>query len=173
VILEDDESDTPDPEAAAVSAFGLGKPTDPSGHELWYEDQRFVDEDLCPFPPLEQEGLASTPTPAQDQLHSCHYSPGSSQDQINQHGNDRTRPSVSEEPTPYTLPASLGKNGRGGSEEENVSELENDLLPAFNEQDKSLSSSALAPSSPRLWGHSVEHRTLKLTSNTIKTGPSG
>jgi hypothetical protein len=84
VILEDDESDTPDPEAAAVSAFELSKLTDPSGYELWYDvaDERFVDEDLCPFPPHEQGGLASTPTPAQDQPHSCHHSSGSSQDQM-------------------------------------------------------------------------------------------
>jgi hypothetical protein len=71
VILEDDESNTPDPKAAAISAsidasadsaFELGKPIDPSGHEAWYdiEDDPFVDEDLRPFPPLEQEGLAST-----------------------------------------------------------------------------------------------------------------
>jgi hypothetical protein len=33
MILEDDESDTPDPKAAAVSAFRLSKPTDPSGHK--------------------------------------------------------------------------------------------------------------------------------------------
>jgi len=77
VILEDDESDTP-------AALGLSKPTNPSGYELWYnvEDQRFVDEDLCPFPPLEQEGLALTPTPTQDQSHSCHHSTRLSQDQI-------------------------------------------------------------------------------------------
>jgi len=160
VILEDDESDTPDPEAATVSAFGLSKPTDPSGHELWYDikDQRSVDKDICPFPPPEQEGLASTPVPAQDQPHSCHHSPGSSQDQIDQHGNDRTRPSTSEEPTPHTLPASLGKNGEGGSEEEKLSELEMDLLLAFEEQDKLLSTlaSSPAPSSPRLWRHSIE-----------------
>jgi len=55
VILEDNESDTPVPEAATVSAFGLSKLTDPSGHEIWYniKDQRFINEDLCPFPPLE------------------------------------------------------------------------------------------------------------------------
>jgi hypothetical protein len=33
---------------------------------------------------------------------------------------------------PYTLPALLGKNSGGGSKEENVSKLKNDLLPAFN-----------------------------------------
>jgi hypothetical protein len=82
VILEDDEPDTPDPEAATVSDFGLSKPTNPSGYELRYDakDQRLVNKGLCPFPPLEQEGLALTPTPAQDQPHSCHHSPGSLQD---------------------------------------------------------------------------------------------
>lgn len=149
MILEDDESD---------AALGLSKSTDTSGHELWYdvEDQRFVDKDLCPFPPLEQEGLASTPTPTQDQSQSCHHSARLSQDQISQHGNDRTMPSASEEPTPYTLPASLSKNSEGESEEENVSELEKDLLPAFEEQDKLLSAPAPALSSPRFWHHSVE-----------------
>jgi hypothetical protein len=150
VILEDDESDTSNPEAATVSAFGLSKPTDPSSHKLWYN----VDEDLCPLTPLEQEGLASMPTPTQD-LYSCHHSPGSSQDQIDQHGND-SGPSTSEESMPHTLHASLGKNGEGGSEEENLSELEKDLLLAFEEQDKLSLASAPTPSSPRLGRHSIE-----------------
>ena len=71
MILEGGESNPPEPEAAAVpasvdagadSAFKLSKPIDPSGHEAWYdvEDDRFVDEDLRPFPPLEQVDLAST-----------------------------------------------------------------------------------------------------------------
>jgi hypothetical protein len=34
---------------------------------------------------------------------------------------------------PHTLYASLGKNSKGGSEEENLSELEKDLLLAFEE----------------------------------------
>ena len=44
------------------NTFELSKPIDLSGHEAWYdvEDNCFVDEDLCPFPPLEQEDLAST-----------------------------------------------------------------------------------------------------------------
>jgi len=49
---------------------------------------------------------------------------------------------------PYTLLASLTKNGKGGSKEENVSELEKDLLLAFKEQDKLLLALALALSSP-------------------------
>jgi hypothetical protein len=151
VILEDDESDTP-------AALGLSKSTDLSGHELWYdvENQRFVDEDLCPFPFLEQEGLASTPTPTQDQSLSCHYSARLSQDQINQHGSDRTMPSASEEPTPYTLLASLSKNSEGECKEDNFSQLDKGLLLAFEEQDKLLSASNPAPSSPQLWRHSIE-----------------
>lgn len=67
MILEDNKLDTPDAEAATVSAFGLSKLTNPSGYELCYNiaDQR-VNEDLYPFPPPKQEGLALTPTPAQD-----------------------------------------------------------------------------------------------------------
>lgn len=100
MILEDDESDTPDPEATAVSAlvdagadstFELSKPIDPSGHEAWHdvEDDRFVDKDLRPFPPLEQEVLASTL--AQGQPHSRYHSPGPSHDRINQHDGGNTQ----------------------------------------------------------------------------------
>ena len=126
MILEDDESDTPNPEAAAVSAsvdagansaFELSKPIDPSGHEAWYdvEDDRFVDEDLCPFPPLEQEGLASTL--AQGQPHSRYHSPGPSHDWINQHYDDGNTQRTSEEPRPLTLPKPLDEGGGGESEE--------------------------------------------------------
>jgi hypothetical protein len=34
---------------------------------------------------------------------------------------------------PYTLPALLNKNSKGGSEEENVSKLKKNLLLAFKE----------------------------------------
>jgi hypothetical protein len=82
VILEDDKSDTPDPEAAAVSVL-IDAHFKPST-ELWYniEDKCFVDEDLRPIPPLEQRGLASTPisTPAQDQPHSVRHSPAKDKD---------------------------------------------------------------------------------------------
>jgi hypothetical protein len=50
----------------------------------------------------------------------------------------------------------LDENGGGVSEKDNVSELEKDLLLTFEEQDKSLSASAPAPSSPQLCHHSVE-----------------
>jgi hypothetical protein len=55
VILENNKSDTLNPKAAAVSDFGLSKPTDPSGYELWYniEDQRLIDEGLYLFPLLD------------------------------------------------------------------------------------------------------------------------
>jgi hypothetical protein len=157
VILEGGESNTPNPKAAAVpalvdasadSAFELSKPIDPSGHEAWYdvEDDRFVDKDLRLFPPLEQEDLASTE--AQGQPHSRYHSSRPSHDQINQH-DDR----ASEEPGPHTLPQPLDEVG-GGESEENVSELERDMLQAFEEHLKS--SSATAPSSPRPHRHSTE-----------------
>jgi hypothetical protein len=87
VILEDNESDIPEPEPEAIAlsasvdasadpAFDLSKPVYLSNHEvLWdVEDGCFVDEDLHPFPLLQQEGLVSTP--AQEQPYSCRYPPG-------------------------------------------------------------------------------------------------
>jgi hypothetical protein len=64
MILKDDELDTPNPKAAAVSTlvdasadstFELSKPIDPSDHEAWYDVKAscYVDDDLCPFPLLE------------------------------------------------------------------------------------------------------------------------
>lgn len=145
MILEEDESDTP--EAAAVSstvdagadsAFEPSKPTDPSDYKLWYdvEDERFVDKDLFPIPPLEQEGSASTPTPDQDQLHSRHYSTGSVQDQISQHDNDGTKRGVSDALAPYSLLALVDGNSGRGSEEENVSKLKKYLVLAFEKYEK-------------------------------------
>jgi hypothetical protein len=158
VILEDDESDIPEPEpeAAAVSALvdaGAELPSELSKGP-WYdvEDECYVDDDLCPIPPLAEEGLASTPTLAHGQPYSYHHPPGSSQDQINQHGNDGTTGGASDEPA-HTLPALLDEDGGRGSHE-NASKLERDLLPAFGEQKKS--SSAPAPSSPRPHCDSVE-----------------
>ena len=63
MIPENDKLDAPDLEAVAVSAsvdaganpaFELSKPNDPSSHEAWcdVEDNFFVDENLCAFPPL-------------------------------------------------------------------------------------------------------------------------
>jgi hypothetical protein len=59
VILNDDEPDTPNPEAAAFSAsvdasadfaFELSKPINPSDHEAWYDVEAgcYVDEELPP-----------------------------------------------------------------------------------------------------------------------------
>ena len=57
---------------------------------------------------------------------------------------------------PYTLPASLNKNSKGESKKENISELEKDLLLAFEEQDKLLSALASTLNSPRFWHHSIK-----------------
>jgi len=113
-----------------------------------------VDGDLRPIPLLEQEGLASTPTLAQFQPNSYHYPPGSSHDQINQHGNNGTTGGTLDEPAPHSLLTSLDENGGGGSKEENVSELDENLLLAFEEQEKS--SSAPAPCTPHPQHRSVE-----------------
>ena len=109
MILEDDESNTPDPEAAAVSAlvdagadsaFELSKPIDPSDHEPWYDVEAgcYVDEELPPGLEPEQEGLAAS-TPAHDHGHSRYHSPRPSHDQINQYDNDRNTQRTSEEPS--------------------------------------------------------------------------
>jgi hypothetical protein len=148
VVLEDDESDTPEPvpEAAAVSV-SVDAGTDPAS-ELsegrWWdvEDECYVGDDLRPIPPFEQEGLASTPALAQPHPH--HDPPGSSQDQISQ--DDDGMGGAPDEPAPPTLPQPLSENGGGGSDE-SASELERDMQLAFEEQEKS--SSAPAPGSPR------------------------
>ena len=158
MILEDDEPDTPypaaDSEAASISAsvnagavpaFELSEPADPSGREAWWdiEDGCFVDEDLHPLPPLEQEGLASTP--AQAQPHSRRRSPKSSQDQTSPHDDDGTTRSASEEPARQPLPTLLEKDGDGVSGG-NASGLERDMQLAFEAQEEL---SAASPSSPR------------------------
>jgi hypothetical protein len=156
VILEDDESNTPDPEAAAVSAlvdadadsaFGLSKSIDLSDYKAWYDVEAscYVDEELPPGLEPEQEGLAAS-TLVHDHGHSRYHSPRPSHDRIGQHDNDGNTQRTSKELTPYSLPKPLDEEGGGGSEE-NVSELERDMLLAFEEQEKS--SSATAPSSAR------------------------
>jgi hypothetical protein len=163
VILEDDESNTPDPEAAAVSAsvdagadsaFGLSKPIDPSDHEALYDVEAgcYVDEELPPGLEPGQEGLAAS-TPVHDHGHSRYHSPRPSHDGIGQRDDDGNTQRTSKEPAPHSLPKPLDEEGGGGSEE-NVSELERDMLLAFEEQEKS--SSATAPSSARPPRHSVE-----------------
>jgi hypothetical protein len=92
VILEDNELDTPDPEAAAVSAlvdasadfaFELSKLVDPSNHEGWYdvEDDCYVDKELPPSLEPKQESLAAS-TPVYDHGHSRYYSPRPLHDRI-------------------------------------------------------------------------------------------
>jgi len=84
VILEDNKSNTPDPEAAAVSALvdasadsasKLSKLIHLSYHEAWYDIDNccYIDKELRPVPPLEQEGLASTLV--QGQPYTLYYSP--------------------------------------------------------------------------------------------------
>jgi hypothetical protein len=143
VVLEDDESDIPNPKATAEPS----KQIDQSSHGLRcdIEDGGHVDDDPRPLPPLEQEGLASTPMLAQDQPHSLHHSPILSPDQTNQLGNDGTTRGALNEPAPYSLPNPLGWSS-GVEKEKTVSELETDSLPAFEEQEKS---SIITPSSPR------------------------
>jgi len=119
----DDESDTPDPEAVTEP----NKPTDPAGHGTWWdiEDGCYVDDDLHLIPPLEQEGLASTP--AQYQPHSRHSSLGASQDQINLRNDNGARRSAFEEPAPHSLSPTFGEDN-GGRMDGNVSELGTDSL---------------------------------------------
>ena len=163
MILEDDEPDTPDPEAAAVSAlvdagadfaFEPSKPIDPSDHEAWYDVEAgcYVDEGLPLGLEPEQEGLAAS-TPVHDHGHSRYHSPGPSHDRIGQYDGDGNTQRTSEEPRPHTLPKPLDEDG-GGESWENISELEMDMLLAFEEQEKS--SSATAPSSARPHRHSTE-----------------
>jgi hypothetical protein len=155
VILKDDEPDTPDPEAAAVSAlvdasadfaFELSKPINPSDYEAWYDVEAscYVDEELPLGLEPKQEGLAAS-TPVHDHGHSRYHSPRPSHNRIGQHDDGNTQ-CTSEEPGPHTLPKPLDEDG-GGESRENVSELEMDMLLAFKEQEKS--SSATAPSSPQ------------------------
>lgn len=148
VVLEDSESDTPEPapQAAAVSVSvdaGADPASELSKGPWWdIEDECYVDDDLRPIPPLEQEGLASTPALAQPHFH--HHPRGSSQDQVNRHS-DGGMGGAPDEPAPHTLPQPLDEN-RGGSNE-NTTELGRDIQLAFGEQEKS--SSATAPRSPR------------------------
>ena len=140
MVLEDGESNIPDPEAATVcasidvgvdSVFKLNKPIDPSDHEasLDVEDDRFVDEDL--YPPPEQESPASML--AQAQPYSRYNSLRPSHDRISEVYN-RNKQCITDEPGPHTLPKQLEENGRGGCDE-NIPELEGDMLVAFEEQE--------------------------------------
>jgi len=178
VILEDNGPDTYNPEAAAVSAlvdagadsaFGLSKPIDWSDHEAWYDVEAgcYVDEELRPFPLLEQEGLASTL--AQGQPHSRYHPPGPSHEQIGQYDDDRNTQCTLEELKPHTLPKPLDEDG-GRGREENISELERDMLLAFEEQEKS--SSPTAPSSPRPHRHSTKPSHSQIDQELDQSGTS-
>jgi hypothetical protein len=155
VILEDDEPNTPDLEAAAVSAlvdavadsaFRLSKPIDPSDHEAWYDVEAscYVDKELPPGLEPEQEGLAAS-TPIHNHSHSRFHSLRPSHDRIGQYDDGGNAQRTLEEPAPHSLPKLLDKDGGVGNEE-NVSELERDMLLAFEEQEEL---SAIASSSPR------------------------
>jgi hypothetical protein len=176
VILEGDESDTPDLEAAVVSV-SVDAHADPPfelSKEPWYdiEDQCFVGEDLRPIPPLEQRGLASTQsTPAQDPPRSLH-SHGSSQDRINLYDNDRVTCVISEELATYTPPESENENGERWSDD-NVAELEKELQRSLEGQEKVLSTSA--PSSLRLYRPSTKplHPQIDQENDLIRTSHGG
>jgi hypothetical protein len=81
-----------------------------------------------------QEGL-TTSTPARDHPPSPYYD------------NDRNTRRTLEEPTPRSLPEPLEEDSGRGSDD-NVSELEKDLLPAFEEQEKSASVSPPSSAHP-------------------------
>ena len=151
MILEDDKPKTPEPESTA----GRSKSTEPPGHGPWWdiEDRCLVNDDLEPIPLLEQDGLASTPTLAQGQPHPHQYPPGSSRDQIKQHGDDGTTEGVLDKPTLYSQLTPLDRNNGGGGNE-NVSEFDTDMLLAFKEQERSLS--AVTPNSPHPYHSSTE-----------------
>jgi hypothetical protein len=82
-----------------------------------------------------------------------YHSPGPSHDWIGQYNGDKNTQRTSEKPRPHTLPKPLDEDG-GGKSEENISELEINMLLAFEEQKKS--SSATAPSSARPHRHFTE-----------------
>jgi len=88
----------------------------------------YVDDDLRPIPPLEREGL--TTTPAQYQPHSRHSSLGASQDQINLRNDDEARRIAFEEPAPHSLSTTFGVDS-GGRRNGNVFELGKDSLLTF------------------------------------------
>jgi len=155
VILEEDESDSPDHttdseatstsiNAGPVPALERSQRADPSNREPWWdvEEGCFVYEDPHPLPPLDHEGLASKP--AQDQPPSRRHSLGVSQDQTKPHGDNRTTRSASEESAVQSLIVTLDQDG-GGESEENASDLERNMQLAFEEQEELL---ATSPSSP-------------------------
>ena len=176
MILEDDERDTPDPttdseatstsvNAGPATAFELSQRADPCNREAWWdvEEGCFVYEDLYPLPPLDHEGLASTP--AQDQPHSRRHSLGVSQDQTKPYGDNRTTRSASEESAAESLHTTLDEDDRGESEE-NVSDLDRDMQLAF-EGEEELFATSLSSPRPR---RSVESSHLRLIRIVTEAG---
>jgi hypothetical protein len=148
VILEDDETSTLSLGATAVSAqvdggiestVELNKQTGPLSEEAWYdvEDGYYVLEEH-PLPPLEENYLM--PMLAEDDRHSS----GLLQDTFNYHNHGNTQRS-SEEPEADRLHQPSNEN-RELERGENVSELEKDMLLAFEERDNL--SSTNTPNSP-------------------------
>lgn len=136
MILADDESDAPSPEAVAVFVSAnvhVNPPFEPST-KPWgnIEDhQCFLDEDFRPIPPLEQRDLASTPTstPAQDWPRSPHHSSSSPQDQVYMRDSNRTTQIIPEELAIYELPESTAKGEKWGSDD--ITELEKEVQRSF------------------------------------------
>ena len=126
----------------------LCKPIIPSSPERWYDVEAgcYVEEPLLGLEPKAQEGLAAS-TPTHDHGHSLHHSPRPPHHQIGQHDNDKNTQSTSEEPAPHSLPKPLDEDG-GGESGENVSDLERDMLLAFEEQEKSSSATTLSSPQP-------------------------
>jgi hypothetical protein len=167
VIIEDSELESMDAEDAAEAAsdevnavkarrdaslsntlpnqdpaFELGKPIDPSRPERWYDVEAgcYIDEELPPgLGPMVQEGV-TTSTPTQDHCPSLYH-------------DSRNTQCTLEEPAPRSLPELLDKD-YGGEGYDNVSELERDLLLAFEELEES--SLATAPNFPQSHRRNIE-----------------
>ena len=119
-------------------ASELSEPIDLSASERWYDVEAgsYIDKELpLGLEPEVQEGL-TTSTPARDYLPSPYYD------------SDRNTQRTVEEPTPRSLPEPLEEDSSGESDD-NVSELEKDLLLAFEEQEKSSVSPPSAAHLPR------------------------
>ena len=146
MILEDDKRDTPDPEAAAVSAsvdagtdfaFELSKSIVLSSPGRWYDVEAgcYIDEEPSLGLETEEQRGPAVSTPTHSHHHSPHHSPGPSNHQISQHDDGRDAQRALEE--------LLHEDSRGESGEK-VSQLEVDMLLAFEEQEKSSSAIALS-----------------------------
>ena len=127
----------------------LSKPIVSSSPERWYDVEAgcYVDEEpILGLEPEGQEGSAAS-TLVHDHSHSLHHSPRPPHHQIGQHDSDKNTQSTSEEPAPHSLPKPLDEDS-GGDSGENVSDLERDMLLAFEEQDKPSSATALSSLQP-------------------------